>query len=74
MRSRYVNQRHKIDVVFYAPEGDVVELHDTMQCELQVLDGEKSIHNEPAILHYVVLMTPGADRWVIRQLQAVSQF
>jgi len=74
MRSRYVNQRHKIDVVFYAPEGDVLELHDTMECELQVFDGEKSIHNEPTILHYVVLMTPGADRWVIRQLQAVSQF
>jgi hypothetical protein len=25
-------------------------------------------------VHYVVLMTPGADRWTIRQLQAVPQF
>jgi hypothetical protein len=25
-------------------------------------------------VHYVVLMTPGADRWVIRQLQSVPEF
>jgi len=74
MHSRYLTQRHKIDVVFYAPEGDLVELHDTLQCELQVLDGEAPIHHEQATLHYVVLMTPSADRWVIRQLQAVSEF
>jgi hypothetical protein len=74
IRSRYLNQQHRLDVVFYAPEGDVVELHDTMRCELQVVDGEKQIHDEPTVLRYVVLMTPGADRWVIRQLQAVPQF
>jgi hypothetical protein len=26
------------------------------------------------VVHYVVLMTPAADRWTIRQLQAVPQF
>jgi hypothetical protein len=26
------------------------------------------------VVHYVVLMTPGADRWVIRQLQSVPEF
>jgi hypothetical protein len=74
IHSRYLDQRHMVDVVFYAPEGDVVMLHDTVQCDLEVYDGEKSIHTEQAVLHYVVLMTPGADRWVIRQLQAVPQF
>ena len=74
LHSRYLDQRHKVDVVFYAPEGDVVELHDTVECQFQVFDGEKSIHNERAVLRYVVLMTPSADRWVVRQLQAVSQF
>jgi hypothetical protein len=74
LHSHYLDQRHRVDVVFYAPEGDVVELHDTVQCDFEVFDGEKLIHNEPAILRYVVLMTPSADRWVIRQFQAVSQF
>ena len=72
--SRYLNQSHKLEAVFYAPEGDVIELHDTAEYDLEVLDGGKAIHNEHTIVHYVVLMTPGADRWVIRQLQAVPQF
>lgn len=72
--SRYLNQTHKVDAVFYAPEGDVIELHDTAQYDLEIHDGGKTIHTEHATVNYVVLMTPGADRWVIRQLQAVPQF
>jgi hypothetical protein len=72
--SQYLNQTHKLDAVFYAPEGDLIELHDTAEYDLQISDGGKTIHNEHAVVRYVVLMTPGADRWVIRQLQAVPQF
>lgn len=72
--SKYSNQTHKLQAVFYAPEGDVIELHDTAEYDIQILDGDKTIHSEHALVRYVVLMTPGADRWVIRQLQAVPQF
>lgn len=72
--SRYLNQRHRLEAVFYAPVGDVIELHDTVEYDFEIHDGGKTIHNDHAIVHYVVLMTPGADRWVIRQLQAVPQF
>lgn len=71
---RYSDQSHHLEAVFYAPEGDVIELHDTAQYHLQILDGDKTIHDENVVVHYVVLMTPGADRWTIRQLQAVPQF
>jgi hypothetical protein len=74
MTSRYLNQRHKLEAIFYAPVGDVIELHDTAEYDFEIHDGGKTIHNEHAIVHYVVLMTPGADRWVIRQLQAVPRF
>jgi hypothetical protein len=74
LTQRYLDQTHKLEVVFYAPEGDVIELHDTAQYQLQVLDSRKLLHSESVIIHYVVLITPGADRWVIRQLQAVPQF
>lgn len=74
LTSRYLNQSHKVEAVFYAPEGDVIELHDAAEYDYQILDGNKIIHNEHAIVRYVVLMTPGADRWVVRQLQAVPQF
>jgi hypothetical protein len=71
---RYTNQNHHLDAVFYSPEGDVIELHDTAQYHLQILDGSKTIDDQDVTVHYVVLMTPGADRWTVRQLQAVPQF
>jgi hypothetical protein len=71
---RYVDQSHQVEAVFYAPEGDVMELHDTAQYQLQILDGDKTVHDEHVVVHYIVLMTPAADRWVIRELQAVPQF
>jgi len=74
MSSRYSNQNHKLEAVFYSPEGDILELHDTAEYDFEILDGGKSVHSEHSVMHYVVLMTPGADRWVIRHLQAVPQF
>lgn len=74
LHSRYLGQNHKLEAVFYSPEGDVMELHDTAQVELELTDGDKVIHREQAVRRYVVLMTPAADRWVIRQLQEVDKF
>ena len=74
IHARYLDQNHDVQAVFYAPEGDAIELHDTAACQLQIVAGRQTIHDERAVLHYVVLMTPGADRWVIRQLQAVPSF
>lgn len=74
LSQRYIGQNHRLEAVFYAPEGDVMELHDTADYQLQVLDGGKVLHDEHVVLHFVVLMTPAADRWVIRQVQAVPQF
>jgi hypothetical protein len=74
LSQRYAEQNHKLEAVFYAPEGDVMELHDTVQYDLQFLDGGKIIGEQHRVQHFLVLMTPGADRWVIRQLQAVPQF
>jgi hypothetical protein len=74
LRQQYSNQIHKLEAVFYAPEGDVIELQDTFECQRQVLDGAKVVNDEHMVVHYVVLMTPSADRWVVRHLQAVQHF
>jgi hypothetical protein len=74
LSQQYTDQNHRVEAVFYAPEGDVMELHDTAEFQLQISDGGKQIHSEHVVVHYVVLMTPAADRWVVRQLQAVPQF
>ncbi len=72
--SHYSNQLHKLEAIFYAQEGDVIELRDMAEYDVQISDGSKVIHTEHALVRYVVLMTPGADRWVIRQIQALPQF
>jgi hypothetical protein len=74
LSQRYAGQNHKLEVVFYAPEGDVMELHDTAEYELQISDGGKVVNDQHVVLHFIVLMTPAADRWVVRQLQAVPHF
>jgi len=74
LTSNYREQNHKLRVLFYAPEGDVIELRDTADFQLQIMDGAKVIYSEHVVRHYTVLMTPGADRWIVRQLQAHPEF
>lgn len=70
---RYVDHGHKLEGLFYAPGGDAMQLRDTATLEIQTLDGDKVIHSDQVTLHYLVLMTPGADRWLVRDLQAVGE-
>ena len=71
LRTRYIDHGHKIEVLFYSPEGLSIELRDTAQLERQVLDGEKVIHSEQVTRHYISLMTPTEVRWKVRLLQEV---
>jgi len=71
LRTHYEDQGHKLEAIFYAPAGDAMELRDHAQFNVQVLDGGKVIYDEPLNIEYIVMMTPGADRWLVRQIQAV---
>src|SRR5215831_6863775 len=68
-RVRYVGQRHFLAPVFYAPAGDVIELRDTAEYQCQFLDGSKVLFEQAVKAEYYVLMVPGADRWLVRQMQ-----
>ena len=69
MSTRLVDHGHKVDVVFYSPEGMSMQLRDTAQLEWQVLDGGKVVHSENVTQHYVVIMTPTEVTWKVRVLQ-----
>jgi hypothetical protein len=71
---RYVDKSHQLQAVFYPKDGATLLLHDTASGELQVLASGKLIHSEAVTQKYVVLMTPGADRWFVRVLQSVPSF
>jgi len=72
IRTRYQDRGHKLEAIFYAPAGDAMQLRDRAQFDLQVLDGDKVIYEQPVSAEYIVLMTPGADRWMVRQMQAIE--
>jgi len=72
LHTRYQDRGHKLEAIFYAPAGDAMELRDRAQLDMQVLDGGKVIYEEPVNVEYVVSMARGADRWLVRQLQAVG--
>lgn len=72
LQTRYTDRGHKLEALFYSPAGDVMELRDRAQLDMQVLDGGKVVYDEPMNADFMVLMTPGADRWMVRQLQATN--
>jgi hypothetical protein len=71
MHVRYQDRGHHLEGIFYAPAGDAMELRDRAQYDIQVYDGGKVIYEEPVDAQYIVLMTPGADRWLVRKLQTI---
>ena len=74
LHTRYIDHGHKVEAFFYSPNGDAMQLRDNAQLEIQLFDGSKMIHQEQVGLHYLVIMTPAADRWVVRLLEAVPNF
>jgi hypothetical protein len=68
---RYIDHGHQVKAFFYAPDGGEMQLLDKAQLEIQVLDGGNVIYRENSTQQYLVLMTPGADRWFVRSLEAV---
>ncbi|HVZ17779.1 MAG TPA: hypothetical protein VG897_11715 [Terriglobales bacterium] len=70
LHTRYIDHGHKLQAVFYSPEGSAVQLADTAQVEVQFLDGEKLLHSEQRTENYTVVMTAAENRWKVRVLQA----
>jgi hypothetical protein len=74
VRTRYVDHGHKLEAFFYSPDGGALELHDTADLEIKVLDGNNLVHSERVTLRYIGLMTPAADHWEVRVLESVPSF
>ena len=69
LTTRIVDRGHKVDVLFYSPEGMSMQLRDTAQVEFQLLDGDKVVHTDTATRHYIVVMTPTEVAWKVRVMQ-----
>ena len=72
IRTQYEDHGHEVKAVFYSPDGGEMQLEDLAQLEIQVFDGQKIIYSSTTPQKYLVLMTPGADRWYVRSLEPVG--
>jgi hypothetical protein len=72
LSTRIIDHGHKVDAIFYSPDGAAIELKDTASIETQVLDGGKVIHSDTAQIHYYAVMTGAEDRWKVRVLESAE--
>jgi hypothetical protein len=69
LRTQIVDHGHKVKAVFYSQDGGAMQLVDDAQIQIQVFDGTRLIDSQDISRRYIVLMTPGADRWYVRSLE-----
>ena len=72
LRTHYEDHGHEVKAVFYSADGGEMQLEDRAQVEVQIFDGQKMIYSSTSLRKYLVLMTPGADRWYVRSLESVG--
>ncbi|HWF02425.1 MAG TPA: hypothetical protein VHA06_01990 [Candidatus Angelobacter sp.] len=73
LTTRIIDHGHKVDALFYSPDGAAIELKDTASIETQLLDGGTVIHSDQSQIQYYAIMTGAEDRWKVRVLQSTQQ-
>lgn len=73
IHTRYQDQAHDLQIVFYSPEGLSVELTDNVDYNMEVFDHSNSVATRQVHARYIVVMTPAEVRWRVRVLQAQGQ-
>jgi len=73
LTTRIVDRGHRVEAIFYSPDGAAIELKDTATIETQVLDGGAVIHSDQAQVIYYAVMTGAEDRWKVRVLETAPR-
>lgn len=66
-----IDHGHQLKAIFYSSDGAAMQIVDQAQLEIQIFDGGKLLDTQNGAHQYMVLMTPGADRWYVRDLEEV---
>lgn len=70
LQTRYQDRSHDIHLVFYSPEGLSVQLLDSVEYDVQLLDHDQQITTQHVRARYVAVLTPTEVRWKVRVFQA----
>jgi len=73
LKMRIIDRGHKLEAIFYSPEGSALQVRDTAQLEIEYLNGNSVVHREQITQKYLALLTVGEDRWKVRVLEEVPQ-
>ena len=73
LKTRIIDRGHKLEAIFYSPEGSAMQVRDTAQLEIEYLNGNSVVHREQVTQKYLALLTVGEDRWKVRVLEEVPQ-
>lgn len=74
LSTRYIDHGHQVEATFYSPEGSAVQLQDTAQLEIQLLDGSKVVSSRTVTRKYIAVVTVVEDAWKVRVLDGVPEF
>lgn len=70
IQTQYRDTAHDIQLVFYSPEGLSIQLVDTVEYDVQLIDHEKLQTTQHVRARYVAVLTPTEVQWKVRVLQA----
>jgi hypothetical protein len=70
IQTRYRDGKHDIQLVFYSPEGLSIQLVDTVEYDVQLLEHEKLQTTQHVRARYVAVLTPTEVQWKVRVFQA----
>jgi len=70
IRTHYTDRTHDIQILFYSPEGLSIELLDTVEYDVQVIDKDRVKTTQHVRARYLIIVTPAELRWRVRVFQA----
>lgn len=73
LRTRYQDRKHDIRLLFYSPEGLSIQLVDTVEFDLGVVDGGKLQAMQHVRTRYLAVLTPTEVRWKVRIFQSTPE-
>jgi hypothetical protein len=73
LKTLYQDRKHDISLVFYSPEGLSIELLDTVEYDVQLLDHDKLQATQQVRTQYLAVLTPTEVRWKVRIFQSVPK-
>jgi hypothetical protein len=70
VRTDYQDRAHDVQIIFFSPEGLSIELSDTVDYDVQLMDHDKAMGTRHIHARYIVVLTPSELRWRVRIMQA----